>query len=117
MHVWEIVCTCVCVYAMVPLPHDWRLNGLEFQSQWFPPVPVVGETVLHYISHPAVHLADIFLCLFFFSGNMWAQTWSGIMDLAIPFPDATQVDATPAMIAQVRSKLKTHALIHSQITL
>lgn len=42
----------------------------------------------------------------FFSGNMWAQTWSGIMDLAIPFPDATQVDATPAMIAQVRSKLK-----------
>ncbi|KAJ8384193.1 hypothetical protein AAFF_G00207410 [Aldrovandia affinis] len=31
-------------------------------------------------------------------GNMWAQTWSGIMDLAIPFPDATQVDATPAMI-------------------
>lgn len=33
-------------------------------------------------------------------GNMWAQTWSGIMDLAIPFPDATQVDATPAMIAQ-----------------
>ncbi|KAK2820760.1 hypothetical protein Q5P01_023719 [Channa striata] len=31
-------------------------------------------------------------------GNMWAQTWSGIMDLAIPFPDATQVDATPAMV-------------------
>uniref|UniRef100_A0A673VXS9 Angiotensin-converting enzyme n=1 Tax=Salmo trutta TaxID=8032 RepID=A0A673VXS9_SALTR len=33
-------------------------------------------------------------------GNMWAQTWSGIMDLAIPYPDATQVDATPAMIAK-----------------
>ncbi|KAJ8284556.1 hypothetical protein COCON_G00034060 [Conger conger] len=33
-------------------------------------------------------------------GNMWAQTWSGIMDLVIPFPDATQVDATPAMIAK-----------------
>ncbi|XP_076153977.1 angiotensin-converting enzyme [Alosa pseudoharengus] len=33
-------------------------------------------------------------------GNMWAQTWSGIMDLAIPYPHATQVDATPAMIAQ-----------------
>ncbi|KAI1887172.1 hypothetical protein AGOR_G00203390 [Albula goreensis] len=33
-------------------------------------------------------------------GNMWAQTWSGIMDLVIPFPDATQVDATPAMVAQ-----------------
>ncbi|XP_030629868.1 angiotensin-converting enzyme isoform X2 [Chanos chanos] len=33
-------------------------------------------------------------------GNMWAQTWSGIMDLAIPYPDATQVDATPAMVAQ-----------------
>lgn len=52
----------------------------------------------------------------FLSGNMWAQTWSGIMDLVIPYPGATQVDATPAMIAQVRSKLKTHSLIYSQIT-
>uniref|UniRef100_A0A8C6M1T4 Angiotensin-converting enzyme n=1 Tax=Nothobranchius furzeri TaxID=105023 RepID=A0A8C6M1T4_NOTFU len=33
-------------------------------------------------------------------GNMWAQTWSGIMDLVTPYPDATQVDATPAMVAQ-----------------
>lgn len=32
---------------------------------------------------------------------MWAQTWSGIMDLVIPYPDATQVDATPAMVQQV----------------
>ena len=35
------------------------------------------------------------------SGNMWAQSWSGIMDLVMPYPDATQVDATPAMVAQV----------------
>lgn len=34
-------------------------------------------------------------------GNMWAQTWSAIMDLVIPYPDATQVDATPAMVEQV----------------
>ncbi|XP_051968866.1 angiotensin-converting enzyme-like isoform X2 [Xyrauchen texanus] len=33
-------------------------------------------------------------------GNMWAQTWSNIMDLVSPYPDATQVDATPAMVAQ-----------------
>ncbi|XP_032430113.1 angiotensin-converting enzyme [Xiphophorus hellerii] len=33
-------------------------------------------------------------------GNMWAQTWSGIMDLVMPYPDATQVDATPAMVSQ-----------------
>ncbi|KAM7381883.1 hypothetical protein PAMA_012642 [Pampus argenteus] len=33
-------------------------------------------------------------------GNMWAQTWSGIMDLVMPYPDATQVDATPAMVAK-----------------
>lgn len=32
-------------------------------------------------------------------GNMWAQTWSGVMDLVIPFPDATHVDATPGMVA------------------
>ncbi|XP_076008023.1 angiotensin-converting enzyme [Genypterus blacodes] len=33
-------------------------------------------------------------------GNMWAQTWSGIMDLVMPYPHATQVDATPAMVNQ-----------------
>ncbi|KAL6095238.1 ace [Pungitius sinensis] len=33
-------------------------------------------------------------------GNMWAQTWSGIMDLAMPYPHATQVDATPAMVSK-----------------
>uniref|UniRef100_A0A3Q3INI6 Angiotensin-converting enzyme n=1 Tax=Monopterus albus TaxID=43700 RepID=A0A3Q3INI6_MONAL len=37
---------------------------------------------------------------FVLSGNMWAQTWSGIMDLAMPYRNATQVDATPAMVAQ-----------------
>lgn len=42
-------------------------------------------------------------------GNMWAQTWSGIMDLVIPYPDATQVDATPAMQAQVNERqLRAH---------
>lgn len=40
-----------------------------------------------------------------FSGNMWAQTWSGIMDLAMPYPHATQVDATPAMVAQVNNNM------------
>uniref|UniRef100_A0AAQ5YV41 Angiotensin-converting enzyme n=1 Tax=Amphiprion ocellaris TaxID=80972 RepID=A0AAQ5YV41_AMPOC len=39
-------------------------------------------------------------------GNMWAQTWSGIMDLAIPYPDATQVDATPFMEAQGWNPIK-----------
>lgn len=37
---------------------------------------------------------------------MWAQTWSGIMDLVMPYPDATQVDATPAMVAQVNKCMK-----------
>lgn len=37
---------------------------------------------------------------------MWAQTWSGIMDLVMPYPDATQVDATPAMVAQVNECIK-----------
>lgn len=45
------------------------------------------------------------------SGNMWAQTWSGIMDLVMPYPDATQVDATPAMVAQVREHIKQ--LLHN----
>ncbi|XP_053555757.1 angiotensin-converting enzyme [Bombina bombina] len=33
-------------------------------------------------------------------GNMWAQSWSNIFDLVVPFPNAAQVDATPAMVAQ-----------------
>ncbi|XP_077108784.1 angiotensin-converting enzyme isoform X2 [Ranitomeya variabilis] len=33
-------------------------------------------------------------------GNMWAQSWSNIYDLLVPYPNAAQVDATPAMIAQ-----------------
>ncbi|KAM8988729.1 angiotensin-converting enzyme [Ara ararauna] len=33
-------------------------------------------------------------------GNMWAQSWSNIFDMVMPFPDATKVDATPAMKQQ-----------------
>ncbi|XP_075701161.1 angiotensin-converting enzyme isoform X2 [Rhinoderma darwinii] len=33
-------------------------------------------------------------------GNMWAQSWSNIYDLVVPYPNAAQVDATPAMIAK-----------------
>ncbi|XP_074116979.1 angiotensin-converting enzyme-like isoform X1 [Sminthopsis crassicaudata] len=33
-------------------------------------------------------------------GNMWAQTWSNIYKLVVPFPSASQVDATPAMKEQ-----------------
>uniref|UniRef100_A0A8C8RMH9 Angiotensin-converting enzyme n=1 Tax=Pelusios castaneus TaxID=367368 RepID=A0A8C8RMH9_9SAUR len=33
-------------------------------------------------------------------GNMWAQSWSNIFDLVMPYPNATKVDATPAMQKQ-----------------
>ncbi|XP_040845401.1 angiotensin-converting enzyme isoform X4 [Ochotona curzoniae] len=33
-------------------------------------------------------------------GNMWAQTWSNIYDLVVPFPSASMMDATEAMIKQ-----------------
>ncbi|XP_062072101.1 angiotensin-converting enzyme [Lepus europaeus] len=33
-------------------------------------------------------------------GNMWAQTWSNIYDLVAPFPSASTMDATEAMITQ-----------------
>ncbi|XP_068118779.1 angiotensin-converting enzyme isoform X1 [Hyperolius riggenbachi] len=33
-------------------------------------------------------------------GNMWAQSWSNIYDLLVPYPNAAQVDATPAMVEQ-----------------
>lgn len=41
------------------------------------------------------------LVLLHFPGNMWAQSWSNIFDLVMPYPDATKVDATPAMKQQV----------------
>lgn len=34
-------------------------------------------------------------------GNMWAQTWSNIYDLVVPFPSASKMDASEAMINQV----------------
>lgn len=34
-------------------------------------------------------------------GNMWAQTWTNIYDLVVPFPSAPRMDATEAMIKQV----------------
>lgn len=36
-----------------------------------------------------------------FVGNMWAQQWSNIYDLLIPFPDASSVDITAKMKEQV----------------
>ncbi|XP_006897856.1 PREDICTED: angiotensin-converting enzyme-like isoform X2 [Elephantulus edwardii] len=33
-------------------------------------------------------------------GNMWAQTWTNIYDLVVPFPSAPKLDATEAMIKQ-----------------
>nr|XP_012299551.1 angiotensin-converting enzyme isoform X1 [Aotus nancymaae] len=33
-------------------------------------------------------------------GNMWAQTWSNIYDLVVPFPSATLMDTTEAMLKQ-----------------
>lgn len=33
-------------------------------------------------------------------GNMWAQTWNNIYDLLAPYPNATYIDVTQAMIAQ-----------------
>lgn len=33
-------------------------------------------------------------------GNMWAQSWSKVYDLAIPYRGKTSVDVTPQMVAQ-----------------
>ena len=40
-------------------------------------------------------------------GNMWAQQWGNIYDLVEPYPNRVGVDATPAMIEQVRVDLLT----------
>ncbi|XP_065335573.1 angiotensin-converting enzyme-like isoform X1 [Cloeon dipterum] len=33
-------------------------------------------------------------------GNMWAQSWDNIYDILVPFPNATKVDITQAMLDQ-----------------
>ncbi len=33
-------------------------------------------------------------------GNMWAQQWGNIGDLALPYPDAQRLDVTPALVEQ-----------------
>jgi len=42
------------------------------------------------------------LKLLLFVGNMWAQQWGNIYDMVEPFPGRAGVDATPAMVEQVR---------------
>ncbi len=112
------VTVCVCVYISVATFARvgncvylclWVRNcSTWLEIKWLGiPSPVVSSSAIkqrYCISHILS-----FWCssLLFFSGNMWGQTWSAIMDLVIPYPDATQVDATPAMIAQVRLQLKT----------
>lgn len=54
------------------------------------------------------------ICLFYPPpGNMWAQTWSNIYDLVVPFPSAPKMDATEAMIKQVRTSLLELLLLQS----
>ncbi|XP_065573989.1 angiotensin-converting enzyme-like [Artemia franciscana] len=33
-------------------------------------------------------------------GNMWAQSWTNILDLTLPFPEKQSIDVTEAMMAQ-----------------
>lgn len=35
-------------------------------------------------------------------GNMWAQTWNNIMDIAIPFPNKSSIDVTDELVKQVQ---------------
>lgn len=36
-------------------------------------------------------------------GNIWAQSWSNLLDVTLPYPGKTYPDVTPEMQAQVRS--------------
>nr|CAD7440374.1 unnamed protein product [Timema bartmani] len=35
-------------------------------------------------------------------GNMWAQKWGNVLELSVPYPNASAVDVTPKMKEQVR---------------
>ena len=36
------------------------------------------------------------------SGNMWAQSWTNVYDLVVPYPKKTSVDVTEQMKQQVK---------------
>nr|CAD7586835.1 unnamed protein product [Timema genevievae] len=36
------------------------------------------------------------------TGNMWAQKWGNVLELSVPYPNASAVDVTPKMKEQVR---------------
>ena len=38
-------------------------------------------------------------------GNMWAQSWVNILDLALPFPEKPPEDITKIMKGQVRARV------------
>lgn len=38
-------------------------------------------------------------------GNMWAQSWTNILDITIPYPGKYFVDVGPEMVRQVRRNL------------
>jgi len=74
-------------------------DGPQGQGRVIHSVQELGVTGCLCSSLPVSLLPCIVLLCF--PGNMWAQSWSNIFDLVIPFPDATKVDATPAMKQQV----------------
>lgn len=39
----------------------------------------------------------------FLLGNIWAQSWSNLLDVTLPYPGKTYPDVTPEMQAQVRN--------------
>lgn len=39
-------------------------------------------------------------------GDMWGQSWSGIVPVTLPYPGKTLVDVTPEMVQQVRKNIE-----------
>lgn len=80
--------------------HNLQTAGTEeihYDQQDWDLLPSPSMTVLSLRSN--IYLS----CLFPYPspGNMWAQTWSNIYDLVVPFPSAPKMDVTEAMIKQV----------------
>lgn len=80
------------------VPHGQGLERLTVLNPTWLNTGTADDLLPDFLRLKIWNMSTVF---FSFSGNMWAQTWSGIMDLVIPYPDATQVDATPAMVQQV----------------
>ncbi|XP_057571065.1 angiotensin-converting enzyme isoform X2 [Hippopotamus amphibius kiboko] len=86
------------MYEMPFLEHDLEQLFQELQPLYLNLHAYVRRALHHHYGPELINLEGPIPAHLL--GNMWAQSWSNIYDLVVPFPSAPRMDATEAMIKQ-----------------